>query len=95
MVGRERDALGVVARAAESLAILKYAPRTLNDPVRCRFSHFMKTGPATVSESTREWSTGVSEITSWISLRAAATSSEPTAPDVVSTGRKCATHSRS
>ena len=25
--------------ASESLAILLYAPRTLNDPVRCRFSH--------------------------------------------------------
>ena len=31
--------------ASDSLAIRKSAPRTLNDPVRCRFSHFRKTGP--------------------------------------------------
>src|ERR1700690_3448501 len=72
-------------------AIRLYAPRTLNDPVRWRFSHLRKTGPATVSDSTRECITGVSEITSRSSLRAAATSSELTAPGVVATGGKCAT----
>ena len=40
--------------ASDSRAILVYAPRTLNDPVRCRFSHFRKTGPPACSESTRE-----------------------------------------
>jgi hypothetical protein len=58
----------------------------LNDPVRWRFSHFRNTGPATVSDSTLEWSTGVSEITSRISARAAATSSKLTVPGVVATG---------
>ena len=80
--------------ASESLAILLYAPRTLNDPVRCRFSHLRNTGPPTVSDSTRECSTGVSEITSWISLRAAVTSSELTAPGVMFTGLQCAIHPR-
>src|SRR5271156_1894026 len=79
------------ARGAwESLAIRWYAPRPLNEPVRCRFSHFRYTGPATVSESTQECSTGVSEITSRSSLRAAVTSSELTA-GVIATGSKCAT----
>ena len=62
---------------------------TLNEPVRCRFSHLRKTGPARASESTREWSTGVSEITSWTILWAAVTSSELTAPGVVATQEVC------
>ena len=40
--------------ASDSRAILVYAPRTLNDPVRWRFSHFRYTGPPACSESTRE-----------------------------------------
>src|SRR6516165_8522633 len=78
--------------ASDSLAILAYAPRTLNDPVRCRFSHLRYTGPETVSDSTRECSMGVSEITSWVSLRAAVTSSGLTVPGVMSTALQCATH---
>jgi hypothetical protein len=38
--------------ASDSLAILLYAPRTFNQPVRCRFSHFKKTDPATASDNT-------------------------------------------
>src|SRR6516164_8523163 len=60
--------------AAVSLLIRTYAPRALNDPVRCRFSHFRYTGPPSLSESTRECSSGVCEITSRSSSRAFATS---------------------
>src|SRR5580704_14623174 len=72
--------------ASDSRLILTYAPRTLNDPVRCRFSHFRYTGPPIVSDSTREYRIGVSEITSRRSLRAAITSSGLTAPGVIATG---------
>src|SRR5262245_4195787 len=75
--------------ASESREILLKAPRTLNEPVRCRFSHFRKTGPAKASESTREWSTGVSEITSWTIFRCAVTSSGLTPPGVVATEEVC------
>src|ERR1700677_3096469 len=85
------DATPRACLAVVSRGIRLYAPRTLKDPVRWRFSHLRKTGPATVSDSTRECITGVSEITSRSSLRAAATSSELTAPGVVATGGKCAT----
>src|SRR5215472_7893016 len=61
-----------------SLLIRTYAPRALNDPVRCRFSHFRYTGPPTRSDSTRDWSSGVCSRTSPSTSRAAATSSKLT-----------------
>src|SRR6478609_8995988 len=44
---------------ADSRAIRTYAPRILNDPVRCRFSHLRCTGPPTAWASGLDDSIGV------------------------------------
>ena len=87
-LGRERHALGVVAGAgrdhaggrssAVSRAIRVYAPRILNDPVRCRFSHLRCTGPPAAAASARLCSSGVIRTTPSSSFRAARTSSMST-----------------
>ncbi len=64
--------------SAVSRAILVYAPRILNDPVRCRFSHLRWTGPPAAAASTRLCSSGVIRITPSSSFRAARTSSMST-----------------
>ncbi len=64
--------------ASSSRASRVYAPRILNEPVRCRFSHFSHTGPPASSDSAREPATGVSVITPARSSRAARISSMPT-----------------
>ena len=63
---------------ASSRAIRVYAPRILNDPVRCRFSHFSSTGPPHSSLSAREFAMGVGATTPASSSRAARTSAGPT-----------------
>ena len=65
---------------ADNRAIRLYAPRILNDPVRCRFSHFRYTGPPTWAPSTRLFSSGVCRTTPDSSFRAARTSSTLTGP---------------
>src|SRR5215472_14030674 len=69
--------------ASVSLLIRTYAPRGLNEPVRCRFSHFRNTGPDSRSDRTRECSTGVAETIPRSSFLAAATSSGRTSGIVV------------
>src|ERR1039457_5214777 len=69
--------------ASVSREIRRYAPRALNDPVRCRFSHFRKTGPPRRSDSTRERSSGVGARTPRSTSRAAAVSSGRTGEDAV------------
>src|SRR5664279_5154191 len=65
--------------AARSLAVSReirtYAPRILNEPVRCRFSHLRNTGPATAAASGRDDSIGVYLATPRSSSAAALTSS--------------------
>src|SRR3954463_3757676 len=55
-------------------AIRVYAPRILNEPVRCRFSHLSQTGPPTRSASARECSCGVRRTTPSSSRAADSTS---------------------
>src|SRR5829696_4183271 len=64
--------------AADSRAIRVYAPRILNEPVRCRFSHLRWTGPPAFSASTRLCSSGVTRVMPSSSLRAPRTSSRST-----------------
>ena len=64
--------------SASNRAILVYAPRILNEPVRCRFSHLNQTGPAHSSDSAREPAIGVVDTIPASSSRAASTSSNPT-----------------
>src|SRR5207245_2697714 len=52
-----------VAQPSPSEAILASAPRSLNDPVRCRFSAFRTTVDPSRSDSVRELRTGVSRTT--------------------------------
>src|SRR6476620_5626754 len=59
---------------ADSRAIRTYAPRILNDPVRCRFSHLRCTGPPTAWASGRDDSIGVYLATPCNSSAAALTS---------------------
>src|SRR4051812_27248442 len=49
--------------AADMRAIRTYAPRILNEPARCRFSHLRKTGPPAGADSTRQPSSGVRRTT--------------------------------
>src|SRR3954452_21833552 len=60
--------------ASVSREMRVYAPRILNDPVRCRFSHLSHTGPPTRSASPRECHSGVCRTTSPRSSAAASTS---------------------
>ena len=86
--GRQRDPLRVVAgarrhhaaarSAASSRAIRTYAPRILNEPVRCRFSHLSPTGPPHSSVSALAPAIGVCATTPARSARAACTSASPT-----------------
>src|SRR4051794_37279302 len=63
------------ARSAPvSREIRVYAPRNLNEPVCCRFSHFSQTGPPTRSARARECSRGVRRTTPSSSAAAASTS---------------------
>ena len=57
--------------AGLSPAIRTYAPRSLNDPVRWRFSHLSSTGPPTSSPRTRDAASGVTCVTPRSSSRAA------------------------
>src|ERR1700712_1340086 len=58
-----------------SRAILVYAPRILNDPGRCRFSHLRYAGPPTSRLSGRDDSIGVYRTTPWSNSAAASISS--------------------
>src|SRR6266581_372229 len=60
--------------AAESVASLFMAPRTLNEPVRCRFSALSRTSRPVSRESVAEPYTGVTRACSWIRSRAASMS---------------------
>src|SRR5258708_10281108 len=64
--------------ASVSREIRTYAPRILNDPVRCMFSHLRYTGPPTSSDRWRDCSSGVTTATSRSSSRAARISSTVT-----------------
>ena len=68
------------ARASSpSAASLAVAPRTLKEPVRCRFSAFRTTSPPPVSSaSVHELSTGVTRATSSTASRTRVTSSAVT-----------------
>jgi hypothetical protein len=55
-----------------------YAPRILNEPARCRFSHLIETGPPTCCDRLRMPSSGVVRATPTSSSRAARTSASPT-----------------
>jgi len=57
--------------SSDSLAIRVYAPRTLNEPARWRFSHFRYAGPPTLLDSSNDRSSGVTRTMS-SSVRAAA-----------------------
>src|SRR5215218_6890625 len=63
---------------AESRHIRVYAPRILNEPARCRFSHLRCTGPPTRSDNARLYSSGVGRTTPASRSRAARTSSSVT-----------------
>ena len=45
--------------SADSREIRTYAPRTLYEPARCRFSHLSHVGPPSAALSGREGSSGV------------------------------------
>ena len=49
--------------SASSRAMRLYAPRGLNDPVRCRFSHLSRTSWPVRSDRMREATTGVRRMT--------------------------------
>src|SRR5262245_40620331 len=68
---------------SDSLDNRTYAPRTLNEPARWRFSHLSMTGPPTRSDSASEPSTGVTRLTSRSSSRAASISPSETVPGSV------------
>ena len=57
--------------SAERREIRTYAPRTLYDPARCRFSHLSQTGPPSAALSGRDGSSGVVRVTPPSSSRAA------------------------
>ena len=61
-----------------SREIRTYAPRTLYDPARCRFSHLSQAGPPSSALSGRDGSSGVVRTTPASSSRAAWTSARPT-----------------
>ena len=76
-----------LARSASvSRAILVYAPRILNEPVRCRFSHLRYAGPPTSRLSGRDDSIGVYRTTPSSNAAAASISAtlikSPTVTDV-------------
>src|SRR5215207_1314587 len=73
----------------ESRAIRTYAPRILNDPARCRFSHLSQAGPLTFAASGRHSSRGVTRTTSVRSSRAARTSSRLTSLVASAIARSC------
>jgi hypothetical protein len=62
------------AAASPSAAIFVSAPRSLNEPVRCRLSAFSSTRPPQASPMLREVNTGVRRTMSAIASRASATS---------------------
>ena len=67
------------ARSASVMrAIRTYAPRTLYDPARWRFSHLSQAGPARAALSGRHGSRGVVRTTPASRSRAASTSARPT-----------------
>src|SRR5918992_292645 len=60
--------------AAPSDEIVLYAPRILNEPVRCRFSAFSNTGRPASRVNVSEWYRGVSRATPASRSRAASMS---------------------
>src|SRR5690606_26460935 len=60
--------------ASDSRLIRTYAPRTLYEPARCRFSHFSQASPPTAAPTGRHGSRGVVRTTPASSWRARRTS---------------------
>ena len=68
------------ARAAAIRSIFASAPRSLNEPVRCRFSAFSSTLPPHSSDRLRDVRTGVWRTRSRVRSRASRTASTPSQP---------------